>query len=421
MEISPEETVSFIKDDCPISEQHFISNEEFQIKTNDIIDRIESENQKHCENLRMQIDLKVESIIEKLNKERDDLFNKINKFQESKTESAKKYFNEEKGKELIEGLNIKLDYLMNKSNKVEMNTIIQLGKVYEEKELIVEDATKIGYLYFHHSVPLELNEQNLIGYLDEINDETSIIWKLKYIGKNEITYGVETEEIKESLVAINENGLIAICFNNQLLVYENNELKIKKPIESSYYKGICMNNNLLALFSSSNSIDFYDIKEYKLLQTKLLKRDKILKIFMNDYKIFVVTEESPFLRIFDKDFNHIESVEFPQAPDTNEIFIGSEKIFFQKRNKISYLNVNNGFYQNDFIIENSFEIVSISSKTSEIITYNSKERIIRVYKCNGTVIGEFRIPNFWGVDSICMHGSGKIVVNDKRRKIVYSN
>ena len=42
MEISLEPTLSSnIKDDCPIGEQFFLSNEEFQIKTNDVTNRIE--------------------------------------------------------------------------------------------------------------------------------------------------------------------------------------------------------------------------------------------------------------------------------------------------------------------------------------------------------------------------------------------
>ena len=375
----------------------------------------------------MQIDLKVESITEALNKQRDELFNKINKFQESKTESAKKYFNEEEGKTLIEGLNIKLEHLMNESKKLEKNKIIEMGKIYEEKELIVEDATKIDYLYFHQSTPLEANEEKLIGYLDEINDEMSVIGKLKYIGKNEISYGNETYGKEVSLVAVNENGLIAIYYDNKLLIYENNELKISNKAQQRVYKGICWENNLLALFYNPSSfysysciIELYDVKEFKLLKTEGLSV-KILKIFMNDYKLFVVTEESPFLRIFDNVLNHIKSIEFPQAPDTNNIFIRSEKIFFQKGNTVSYLNENNGFYQKDFEIEDSFEIVSIISKTSEIITCSSKERIIRVYKFDGTIVGEFCVPHFWRVDSICMNESGKIVINDKKRKKIYTN
>ena len=295
MEINIEATVSSnIKDDCPIGEKYFLSNEEFQITNNDIINRIESKIQIHCEDLRMQIDLKVESTIETLNKQRDDLFSKINKFQKNKTENAKKYFNEEEGKQLIERLNKKLDCLIKESKKLEKNTIIEMGKIYEEKEVIVEDAIKIGFLYFHQSTPLEVNEEKLIGYLDEINDEMSVIGKLKYIGKNEITYGVETEEIKESLVAVNENGLIAIYDDNKLLIYENNELKISKNLNVSLGKGICLKDNLLTLFyefdgffniNNNNvekySIDLYDDNKFKLLKKLSLANATILKIVMN--------------------------------------------------------------------------------------------------------------------------------------------
>ena len=425
MDISLEASVSNIKDDRLSDGKKFLSNEEFQINNNDIINRIESKIQKHCDDLRKKIDLKVESLIETLNKQRDELFNKINKFQESKIERTKKYFNEERGKQLIESFNKKLEYLVNESKKLETNTIIEMGKIYEKKELIVEDALKIGYLYFHQSTPLEVNEEKLIGYLDEINDEMSVIGKLKYIGKNEITYGVETEEIKESLVAVNENGLIAIYDDNKLLIYENNELKISKNLNESLCKGICLKDNLLAAFYDSSvqkySIDLYDDNEFKLLKNISIGYARVLKIVMNDIKIFIITHESPFLRIFDKDLNHIESIVFPHATNVNKIFIGNEKIFFQNGNTISYLNENNGLFLKYFEIEDSFKLFSISDKTSEIITYSSKERVIRVYKIGGTIVGEFGVPHFWRVDSICVNESGKIVINDKKRKIFYSN
>ena len=425
MDISLEASVSNIKDDRLSDGKKFLSNEEFQINNNDIINRIESKIQKHCDDLRKKIDLKVESLIETLNKQRDELFNKINKFQESKIERTKKYFNEERGKQLIESFNKKLEYLVNESKKLETNTIIEMGKIYEKKELIVEDALKIGYLYFHQSTPLEVNEEKLIGYLDEINDEMSVIGKLKYIGKNEITYGVETEEIKESLVAVNENGFIAIYDDNKLLIYENNELKISKNLNESLCKGICLKDNLLAAFYDSSvqkySIDLYDDNEFKLLKNISIGYARVLKIVMNDIKIFIITHESPFLRIFDKDLNHIESIVFPHATNVNKIFIGNEKIFFQNGNTISYLNENNGLFLKYFEIEDSFKLFSISDKTSEIITYSSKERVIRVYKIGGTIVGEFGVPHFWRVDSICVNESGKIVINDKKRKIFYSN
>ena len=430
--------------------EYFLSSKQLEIEKEDILSRVESKIRKHCNELRLQVDVKTESLIEMINKQRDELLNKINEFEFDKIKSAAKYFNEEEGQKLIEGLN----KTFNSSTKeLEESTIIQLAKMYEETNLIVENVFKANLLFFHESLSKEFEEKKIIGYLDEVSDEVSVLGKLKFVGNNEISYGVKHSEIKDSLVSVSDNDLVAILSRSDfydknfistpilsLTVYENNKIKIRTKFDSSScikdYLGICLNEYLLILFynffKSENyqkinysTLDLYDVNELKLIKS-IEVRKKINKVFINQNKIFAITEESdevPLIIFIDESLKQVEATKLPIAYclKSTKIFMGCEKIFIQKDNVINIIDENMGFFQEDFKIEDSFEIVSISNKTSEIITYSSEKRIIRVYKLNGTVVGELNVSHFCQIDSICMNGSGQVVFNDKKKLKLYLN
>ena len=119
----------------------------------------------------------------------------------------------------------------------------------------------------------------------------------------------------------------------------------------------------------------------------------------------------------------------------NKIFISRNKIFAEttkilfflkdksktKRIDIDIYNENDGLFQSSFNLEDSFKMVAISNETSEIITYSSVKSIIRVYKIDGTIVGELDVSQFSRIHHVCIHESGKIVIIDKRSNKIFSN
>ena len=443
------------ENDYSVDTEYNLSSEKLEIEKEDILSRVELKIKNHCNELRLQVDVKTKSLIEMLNKQRYELLNKINEFEFNKTNSAAKYFNEKEGEQLVERLNKKINNLIKESKRFEQNTIIQLGKIYEETNLIVENLFKANLMFFHESLSTELETKNVVGFLGEISHEMSVLGKLKYIGDDEISYGMKYIEIKDSLVSVSDNDLVAILsisdfydkkLNSSkilsLSIYQNNEIKISTKIDSSSsnpikdYLGICLNENVLVLFYSFlrsenyhlinySLLDLYDVNELKLLRSVEIKK-YINKIVINESKIFAITEENdeiPFIIVFDESLNQLEATKLPltYCLKSSKIFFGCEKIFIQKDNVINIINENMGFFQEDFKIEDSFEIVSISSETSEIITYCSEKRIIRVYKLDGTIVGELDVSHFCQIDSIFINESGKMAINDKKKLKIYLN
>ena len=441
--------------------KYFLSSEQLEIEKEDILSRVESKIKNYCNHLRLQVDVKTESLIEMINKQRDELLSKINEFEFDKIKCASKYFNEEEGQKLIESVNKKLNYLIKESKRLEENTIIQLGRIYEETNLIVENVFKANLLFFHESLSTELETNKVVGYLDDISDEVSVLEKLKFAGETEISYGIKYNEIKNSLVSISDNDLVAILSRTDvydenfrksteffLSIYEKNKIKNRKQLKDDgknirfpcfdNYFGICLNDKVLTLLyreykyndNLKCSIDYsylelYDVNELKLLKLIKIKK-KINKIFIYERKIFGIIEEkdeNPFIIIFDESLNRLEAIQLSQAYclKSTQIFIGCGKIFIQKGNVVKIINENMGFFQEDFKIEDSFEIVSISHKTSEIITYSSKKRLIRVYKLDGSIVGQLDVSHFFQIGSICMNGSGKMVIIDNKKQKLYLN
>ena len=432
--------------------KYFLSSKQLEIEKEkeDILSRVESKIRKHCNELRLQVDVKTESLIEMINKQRDELLNKINEFEFDKIKSAAKYFNEEEGKrKLIESLNKKFNFLSRESKRLEENTIRELGEIYKEANLIVENVFKANLLFFHESLSKEFEEKKIIGYLDEVSDEVSVLGKLKFVGNNEISYGVKHSEIKDSLVSVSDNGYVAMLSKSNvydedfsksklysLTIYENNKIKISSNLKTRQFIGMCLNENVIILFHrfsrfaqnkyvNGSTLELYDVNELKLSKSIEIKRN-INKIFISESKIFAISKEdgkNPLIIVFDESLKQIIATKLSQAYclKSTQIFIGCRKIFIQKGNVINIINENMGFFQEDFKIEDSFEIVSISHKTSEIITFSSKKRIICVYKLDGTIVGELNVSNFCQIDSICMNGRGKMVINDKKKLKLYSN
>ena len=424
--------------------KYFLSSEQLEIEKEDILSRVESKIRKHCNELRLQVDVKTESLIEMINRQRDELLNKINEFEFDKIKSAAKYFNEEEGQKLIEGLNKRFNFLSRESKRLEENTIIELGKIYEETNLIVENVFKANLLFFHESLSTELEEKKIIGYLDEISDEVSVLGKLKFVGENEMSYGIKYNEIQDSFVSIQENGLVAVGvkvnINNEnnteskvvVTIYEKS--KVKSTIEFKHirnnFNGFCLNENVfvsIAPYSpfSKTLIDAYDANSFELLKSICISQIA-KKVFIHENKIFIIIEVPkgfPLLKVFKENLEPLGSTQLAKAYclNSSKIFMGCDKIFIQKDNIINIINENKGFFQEDFKIEDSFEIISISNKTSEIITYSSEKRIIRVYKLDGTVVGELNVSHFCQIDSICMNGHGQVVFNVKKKLKLYSN
>ena len=418
------------------------SNEELQIEN--FLNKIEMKIKEHCEVLHMQVDLKSESLIEILKKQQDELFNKICEFRVYKIESVKKYFDEEQTKTIIEDLNNKFNCLKKESKIYEENTIIQLGKIYEETNLIVEHVFKANLLFFHESLYKEFDNKKIIGNLDEISEQTTILGSLKFVGHNEISYGIKYNEIEDSFASVQENGLIAVgvkvkLYNenveNKIVVTVYEKSKVKSTIEvkhirKSFYN-FCLNENVfisLSLeqgYSNRTIIDAYDVNKLELLKTTYI--DSIVKkVFIHENKIFIIIEVPkgfPLLKVFKENLEPLGSTQLAKGYclNSSKIFIGCEKIFIQKDNIINIINENMGFFQEDFKIDVSFEIVAISNKTSEIITYSSEKRIIRVFKIDGTIVGELDVSHFCQIDSICVNGSGQVVFNDKKKLKLYSN
>ena len=284
--------------------------------------------------------------------------------------------------------------------------------------------------------------------------EMSILEKLKSVGDNEIYFGNKYDGIKDAFVAVNENGVVAILFKFKdhdddltetkkftIKVYEDNELSISKTLDKSDYGGLCLDNEKLALFSTNivsdsetvtSLVKLYDLSDLKLLKSKSFN-NKIKNIEIFEGKIFLTRECSDAPFIFDESLNLLGKLELEithPCSSFSKIVISGNKIFAERKRKfcvknsstfIDIYNENDGLLQSSFNLEDSFEMVSISNKTSEIITCNLKEKIIRVYKIDGTIVEELDVSQFPHIDHVCMNESGKIVIIDKRSKKIYSN
>jgi hypothetical protein len=270
-------------------------------------------------------------------------------------------------------------------------------------------------------------------------------------------YATKYEHITKSVASINKNGCFAVCINCDKY---NTMNKIKKQIEFKIYRdsttefvkiknvdvalytcsAISLNeNDLVLLFEGEGKISrygditilpkilhLYDLKKSdtaKLQVEKEFFNKKTIRSFMNEENIYFVTEEMPFIHIFNLKLEHLGSVGSLNYPnqyyiESNKIFIHNGFIFCQNGKIVGILNETTGaFLKKLELIEDEFEIIGIN-KNSEIFIFITKKQLIQKYSIDCKLEKEYDlIEQFDSINelkTIQMNENGKILINDKK-------
>jgi hypothetical protein len=272
-------------------------------------------------------------------------------------------------------------------------------------------------------------------------------------------YATKYEYITESVASINKNGCFAVCIkcdiwnalNNitkqiELKLYRDSTtefVKIKNVDTASYTcSAISLNeNDLVLLFEAGVTFDcfgnitavpkkqilqLYDLKK---LDTAKLKVEtaflnKTIRSFMNEENIYFVTEEMPFIHVYNLKLEHLGSVGVMDYPnqyyiESNKIFMNNGYIFCQNGKIVGILNETTGAFLKklELIIEDEFEIIGCS-KNSEIFIFVPIKQLIQKYSIDGKLEKEYDLTEeFDSINeskSIQMTENGKILVNDKK-------
>jgi hypothetical protein len=274
-------------------------------------------------------------------------------------------------------------------------------------------------------------------------------------GKN-YDYATKYECITKSVASINKNGCFAVCINcdkynttNQITkqiefkIYRDSTIefvKIKNVDAASYTcSAISLNeNDLVLLFEAEVKIDYYGYKTIlpKILQLYDLKKSdtaklqagigffntKTIRSFMNEETIYFITEEMPFIHIFNLKLEHLGSVGSLNYPnqyyiESNKIFINKGCILYQNAKTIGILNETGAILKKLELIQDEFEIIGFS-KNSEIFILVPKKQLIQKYSIDCKLEKEYDLNEEFDsineLKSIQMNENGKILINDKK-------
>jgi hypothetical protein len=270
-------------------------------------------------------------------------------------------------------------------------------------------------------------------------------------------YTTKYECITKSVASINKNGCVAVCINCdkyhtidqitkqiEFKIYRDSTtefVKIKNVDTESYTcSAISLNeNDLVLLFQADEKINRYGYDKFlpQILHLYDLKKSETIKLqvqigflikktirsFMNEENIYFITEEMPFIHIFNLKLEHLGSVGSLNYPnqyyiESNEIFIHNGYIFCQNGNIVGILNETTGVFLKKLeLIEDEFEIVGIN-KNSEIFIFAPKKQLIQKYSIDCKLEKEYDLTEeFDSINeskSIQMNENGKILINDKK-------
>jgi hypothetical protein len=271
-------------------------------------------------------------------------------------------------------------------------------------------------------------------------------------------YATKYEHITKSVASINKNGCFAVCINcdkwdtmNQITkriefkIYSDStteSVKIKNVDTASYTcSAVSLNeNDLFLLFEAAEvKLDFsgkkttlpkilhlYDLKKLDTAKLQVVTgflNKKTIRSFMNESNIYFVTEEMPFIHIFNLKLEHLGSVGALNYPnqyyiESNKIFINNGYIVYQNAKTVEILNETTGIFLKKLVlIQGEYEIIGIS-KISEIFIFAPKKQLIQKYSIDGKLEKEYDlIEQFDSINelkSIQMNENGKILINDKK-------
>jgi hypothetical protein len=223
---------------------------------------------------------------------------------------------------------------------------------------------------------------------------------------NKYDYANNYEHITKSVASINTNGCIAVCINCdifeasksitkqiKLKIYSDWTTKVQSTVKitdiyTARYEcsAILLNEKFLVLvfednlsYSTKKILHLYDLKQ---LDTAILKVEteylnNIIRSFMNEEKIYFITEEMPFIYIFNlklEPLGSIGSLNYPNQYyiESNKIFINNGYIFCQNAKTVGILNETTGVLLKKLeLIEDEFEIIGIN-RNSEIFVFAPK-------------------------------------------------
>ena len=166
--------------------------------------------QSYCDNLIFEIDLKTESAIEVINKNRIEMINDINDFKENKCSQLKKCFDQNNFVDKIElsFKNLKDSFELKRQN---FHLLVDEAKGIN-KNILNKNSEINNYLHddllYIHEPTLELSK-NCIAILDKNSNYDTLVEKLRQVGKKMIDYKIKYQSISNVLSSINRVGNVA--------------------------------------------------------------------------------------------------------------------------------------------------------------------------------------------------------------------
>jgi hypothetical protein len=423
--------------------------------------RIESDIQMNCETLEIKIDLKTESMVQLLHKNREDLLDQVKIFKTEKL--SNKIYHENISNLMEEVENFKID-LRKKGESLEIileKARILKGKLNSKHEYI--DDFLNSNLIFQEKF---LESESFVGSLNKISSPLSnaVTWQ------HCIDYRKLYSTFSNSFARINNYDLVALCTSYypniheyKLEIYMGNEKK--NEMTMYFFNNFCINRtNLFNIYRRINDqpsdktvIDSYDLLTLELLKSKTIET-LISELFANDDKVYLITKPfiEPIVLVYNTNLEHLYSFGLNFSYQYNQyvlksrnIIINNSLIFVQNHDQIDIfdekygnlkitLNLNQDPLQESLGLSSPQELFKFTSKTSrepvkvfekmisisesnEIFTYNAIDRCIRCYNLEGTKIDKFQISDIDTISSIQITSNKRVLINDQKNFKLYLN
>lgn len=421
---------------------------QFESKINgllEVIENCETNIKKNCDYLKAEIEISVDSVMDQILKLRENLFIKIDLYEQECLKKLKERENEKQRiKSSIEALKENLDQvdseniesLENSFKKEELRANLYLRSYFklnyrDSDDLISLPNDLIGEIFYTDS---NFNEVKYIIDIERLKKlttyhETNCIINFDLEGDMEIhsrkIVSLPNRQLLISITTIDSIEYMQMDTQIKILTEDGVLLNEKFILDFGLLDCHLLSDDLLVCLLEDKVNYAYSISTYSLditlIDTEILTFEvQSISIYNND--IYVLSADSPLITVFDRQlrikcsFGHvIDSNDVDFMIDSYSIFVHNEFLYSKcitspqidtydlktlKKLNVTQLNID----------QFGGDVIRYIDAFERIIVYNDTTKIIKIFDKDGKLLYEREI-NSKGI--FCITQSGRIVFYDK--------
>jgi hypothetical protein len=416
------------------------------IKLNEIFEKVDKYGmivKTRFEHLRYEVDISTESLLEKINKYRDELVKEINEHESRQISEIQQNFNDDFIKELNDmkndSENLKMLLKAEDLDEIKLTSttdkIEELKKNSEEKKEFVFLKTSTETLGYVEST-FDF-DKSVIGKLIKVSNADFDVQRLKSFGRLKINYNIKYREIESSLVSINDNKDFVLfiksrhtvgtsfSYGYQLRLY-NNHSYTTKTLDST------INFLHISLDMIFTCKDYYKIITYD-FNFNIVKQFyfsfSLVGMFVTKNKELIITSSTmPVVHILGEDM--IEKIAFGQSDSPNRPYyipsknvrIQNELIYVCCKDELRILYEETGKLNRVIKFENDPCYLAMFGNDIKILFVSSnKIRDAKVYDLDKNILLEISLGEIDSIGSVQITDNGFLIVNDESNYLLYVN